>query len=131
MFSGVVSVDVSHDVTKIVCSTLDSTIHVWDLATGEKIKKIDNAPMDSWTSAFSPDSKQIISGAQNGKIHFFNTESGQKEQHFDTRGKYILSIAYVSSKLGHRCPHCKVSERFEEKKLFGQLPPEQLRVPVS
>ena len=93
---GVVSVDVSKDVTKVVSSSLDSTIHIWDLATGEKIRKIDNAPMESWTSAFSPDMQHIISGAQNGKIHFFNTETGQKDQQLDTRAKFILSIAYVS-----------------------------------
>jgi hypothetical protein len=30
-----------------------------------------------------------------GKINFFNTETGQREQQLDTRGKYTLSIAYV------------------------------------
>ena len=50
--------------------------------------------MESWTIAFSPDSKHIISGAQNGKVHFFDTETGQKTQQMDTRGKFVLSIAY-------------------------------------
>lgn len=88
--------DINNDVTKAVSSSLDSTIHLWDVSTGDRIRKIDNEPMESWTVAFSPDGKQIISGAQNGKVHFFNTETGQKEQQMDTRGKFILSIAYVS-----------------------------------
>ena len=66
-----------------------------DFFSGEKIRKIDNGPMESWTIAFSPDSKHIISGAQNGKVHFFDTETGQKTQQMDTRGKFVLSIAYV------------------------------------
>jgi hypothetical protein len=32
-----------------------------------------------------------------GKVNFFNTETGQREQQMDTRGKYTLSIAYVSA----------------------------------
>ena len=93
---GVVAVDINKEVTKAVSSSLDSTIHLWDLSSGERIRKIDNGPMESWTVAFSPDGKRIISGAQNGKVHFFNTETGQKEQQMDTRGKFVLSIAYVS-----------------------------------
>ena len=93
---GVVAVDIDKEVTKAVSSSLDSTIHLWDLSSGERIRKIDNGPMESWTVAFSPDGKRIISGAQNGKVHFFNTETGQKEQQMDTRGKFVLSIAYVS-----------------------------------
>ena len=93
---GVVAVDINKEATKAVSSSLDSTIHLWDLQSGERIRKIDNGPMESWTVAFSPDGKHIISGAQNGKVHFFDTETGQKEQQMDTRGKFVLSIAYVS-----------------------------------
>ena len=93
---GVVAVDISKDATKAVSSSLDSTIHLWDVQNGERLRKIDNGPMESWTVAFSPDGSKIISGAQNGKVHFYNTETGQKEQQMDTRGKFILSIAYVS-----------------------------------
>ena len=101
---GVVSVDISKDVTKAVSSALDSTIHLWDLSTGTRIRKIGEAgdrkigPMECWTTAFSPDGKHIITGAQNGKVHFFSTDTGEKEQQMDTRGKFILSIAYVSLK---------------------------------
>ena len=96
---GVVSIDISKDVTKAISSALDSTIHLWDIESGERIRKIDNAPMECWTIAFSPDGKQIIAGAQNGKVHFFDTETGQKQQQMDTRGKFVLSIAYVSLKI--------------------------------
>merc|ERR1719266_91031 len=47
---GVVAVDINKDVTKAVSSSLDSTIHLWDLASGERIGKIDNGPMESWTA---------------------------------------------------------------------------------
>ena len=93
---GVVAVDINKDVSKIVSSSLDSTIHLFDVQSGEKIRKMDNGPMECWTVAFSPDSKRIISGAQNGIVHFYDVETGQKQQQMDTRGKFLLSIAYVS-----------------------------------
>ena len=80
----------------LVSSSLDSSIHVWDVESGQKLKTMENGPMECWTTAFSPDGKHIITGAQNGKVHFFSTDTGEKEQQMDTRGKFILSIAYVS-----------------------------------
>ena len=47
------------------------------------------------TVVFSPGGNHIITGSQMGKINFFSTETGQREQQLDTRGKYTLSIAYV------------------------------------
>ena len=52
--------------------------------------------MDVWTLAFSPDSKSLASGSHNGKINLFSVEDGKKGSSLDTRGKFIMSIAYVS-----------------------------------
>lgn len=116
---GVVSVDVSsngkckfkyknysncHHITNIwhiflVCtsSSLDSSMRIWDLEKGEKIANVDVGPVDLWTVAFSPDDKHIISGSHSGKITQYSVETAEAEQSFDTRGKFTLSIAYVSS----------------------------------
>ncbi len=32
----------------LVCSSLDSTIHLWDVATGVKLRPIENGPMECW-----------------------------------------------------------------------------------
>jgi WD repeat-containing protein 61 len=52
--------------------------------------------VDIWTVAFSPDDKFIISGSHSGKIALYGVESAKQEQTLDTRGKFTLSIAYVS-----------------------------------
>lgn len=49
-----------------------------------------------WTLDFSPDGKHVISGSNAGKILIFSVESGKQEQTLDTRGKFTLSVAYVS-----------------------------------
>ena len=52
--------------------------------------------VDTWTVAFSPDSKYIATGSHAGKINLIGVESGKKESALDTRGKFTMSIAYVS-----------------------------------
>ena len=52
--------------------------------------------MDAWTLVFSPDSRFLATGSHSGKINIFGVDSGRKEMTMDTRGKFTLSIAYVS-----------------------------------
>ncbi|XP_012285916.1 WD repeat-containing protein 61 [Orussus abietinus] len=92
---GVVSVAVSSDGTKCASSSLDSSLRLWNIESGEKISSIDVGPIDIWTVVFSPDDKFIVSGSHAGKIHLYGTESGKQEQTLDTRGgKFTLSVAY-------------------------------------
>lgn len=51
--------------------------------------------MDAWSLAFSPDSQYVATGSHIGKVNIFGVETGKKEYSLDTRGKFILSIAYV------------------------------------
>ena len=59
--------------------------------------------VDAWTLAFSPDSQYLATGNHVGKVNIFGVESGKKEYSLDTRGKFILSIAYVRK---HCSPVC-------------------------
>lgn len=59
--------------------------------------------VDAWSVAFSPDSKHIATGSHHGKVNIFGVESGKKEYSLDTRGKFILSIAYVRSSIVFFC----------------------------
>lgn len=82
--------------TGCASSSLDSSLRLWDLESGEKIYNIEVGPVDIWTVCFSPDDKYIVSGSHAGKIHLYNAENGKPEQVLDTRGgKFTLSIAYV------------------------------------
>ena len=76
-------------------SSLESSLRMWDLATGERVDSIDFEPVGIWTVAFSFDDK-FISGTDSGKIILYGVESGKQEHILDTRGKFTLSVAYVS-----------------------------------
>ncbi|KAF9814288.1 hypothetical protein SFRURICE_015225 [Spodoptera frugiperda] len=91
---GVISVAVSPDGKTLASSSQDSSLILWDLTNGEKIKTMETGPTDVWTLDFSPDGKHVISGSNAGKILIFGVESGKQEQTLDTRGKFTLSVAY-------------------------------------
>ena len=50
-------------------------------------------------NCFSPDDKFIISGNHSGKIALYEVESGKQEKTLHTRGKFTLTVAYVSREL--------------------------------
>ncbi|XP_011058660.1 PREDICTED: WD repeat-containing protein 61 isoform X1 [Acromyrmex echinatior] len=92
---GVVSIAISSDGSKCASSSLDSSLKLWDLYSGDKLLSIEVGPVDIWTLVFSPDDKFIVSGSHAGKIHLYGTDNGKQEQTLDTRGgKFTLSVAY-------------------------------------
>lgn len=82
-------------ISAIASSSLDSSLRLWDMNSGEQLASIDTGPVDIWTVVFSPDDKHVISGSNGGKITMYGVETAKEEQTLDTRGKFILSIAYV------------------------------------
>jgi hypothetical protein len=40
--------DHAFDFVGLVCSSLDSTIHLWDVEEGVKLRPIENGPMECW-----------------------------------------------------------------------------------
>ena len=98
---GVVSVDISHDGSNSVTSSLDCNIRFWDLEAGSPVEQtetsasnIDAGPIDSWTVAYSPDSKMIATGNASGKINLYSTETGKLLSKLDTAGKFTLSVCF-------------------------------------
>ncbi|CAL8094760.1 unnamed protein product [Calicophoron daubneyi] len=91
---GVISVDVNSAGTMAVSSSLDNQILFWDLETGHLLKTYDGDPADTWTVAFSPDSRFIATGSHAGCINMLGVESGRKESVIQLDGKFIYSLAY-------------------------------------
>ena len=74
--------------------------------------------VDVWTLAFSADSCQLATGSHDGKINLFNVKEGKKQSALDTRGKFIMSIAYVSCRKDY-CTHMIVaSSKVMERRLI-------------
>ena len=77
-------------------SSLDSQIRLWDVASGGLTKIVEAGPVEAWSATFSPDSKFIATGTHSGNINMFSVESGEKDRVLETRGKFVMSVAFVS-----------------------------------
>lgn len=52
-------------------------------------------PVDAWSATFSKDNKFIATGSHSGNINMFNVETGEKDRVLETRGKFVMSVAFV------------------------------------
>ena len=52
--------------------------------------------VECWTISISPDGKNIISGTHSGNVNMWNIENGEKVTTFETRGKFVMAVAYVN-----------------------------------
>ncbi|KAI7889492.1 WD40-repeat-containing domain protein [Mucor mucedo] len=92
---GIISVDASVDGTRLVSTSVDSNIRIWDLENdGALIKSITANPVEAWKAKFSPDARVVIAGSHNGDINFFNVESGEKINTLSTKNMFLMSVAY-------------------------------------
>lgn len=82
--------------TAIASASLDSTIIIWELTTGYTVHEIQTKATDVWKLAFSPDGMQVASGGFMGKVVIYSIEKGTISRTLDTRGKFGMSVAWVS-----------------------------------
>jgi WD repeat-containing protein 61 len=45
---------------------------------------------------FSPDGSQVATGSHTGKVIIYGIRKGTTDKVLDTRGKFVLSVAWVS-----------------------------------
>ncbi|KAI5651359.1 WD domain, g-beta repeat domain-containing protein [Phthorimaea operculella] len=90
----VVSVAVSPDGHTLASTSLDCTLMIWDMTSGQKVHEMQTGATDIWKVIFSPDGSKVVSGSHTGKIFIFSVEKGEKERVLDTRGRFAVSVAW-------------------------------------
>ena len=86
----------------------DSTIHVWDAASGAELHVIPQTAGETvWSLSFSPDGRRLASAGFDAKVKIWDTESGLElltlnghtswiwKTHFSPDGRRIISCGRV------------------------------------
>nr|CDS32074.1 WD repeat containing protein 61 [Hymenolepis microstoma] len=91
---GIVSVDINRSGTIAASASLDNQIIFWDLESNKYLSVFEGEPAETWSVAFSPDSRFVATGSNAGTIHMIGVESHKQENSIALEGKFIYCLAY-------------------------------------
>ena len=76
--SNVMSVAFSPDGSRIVSGSVDSTVRLWDVASGEELAVLKGHEGSVMSVAFSPDGSRIVSGSWDNTVRLWDAASGEE-----------------------------------------------------
>ncbi|KAL5108982.1 WD repeat-containing protein SL1-17 [Taenia crassiceps] len=91
---GIVSVDINKPGTLAASGSLDNQIIFWDLEQRCQVSVFEGEPAETWSVAFSPDSRFIATGSHSGSVHMIGVESHKLESSIGLDGKFVYCLAY-------------------------------------
>lgn len=84
----------------IASISMDDTLIIWELLSGNKVHEVEYFGHAFWTAAFSPDGDYLAIAGYSGEVVIMEMAKNVEVQKIDTRanvhGKFIISIAWVS-----------------------------------
>ena len=95
--SSVRSVAFSPDGMQLASMSSDSTIRLWDMATGRQIRRFEGHARWGNSVAFSPDGTQLASGVDGGGILLWDVATGQELRHIGRHRFAITTYSVVFS----------------------------------
>jgi WD40 repeat protein len=75
----------------------DGSLRLWDLATGQELRRFNGHTKDVRRLAISPDGKQLLSGSFDGTMRLWDFPSGKEIKRFEGPGNFVESVAFTPS----------------------------------
>ncbi|CCI39087.1 WD40 repeat domain-containing protein [Microcystis aeruginosa] len=91
--SGVVSVEITPDGTKIVSGCHDLTVKIWDMKTGKELHTLTGHSSLIQGVAITPDGTKIVSGGYDKKVKIWDVQTGQELLSLDELPGFVNGVA--------------------------------------
>ncbi|MGB0549667.1 MAG: hypothetical protein ACPGR8_11100 [Limisphaerales bacterium] len=108
----IITADVSHDETIVATPSIDATVRLWDIETGQEIADPLQHDGGVWYSIFSPDQTKIATLTDQNDIWIWSAKNG-KILNFPTRQKEEL-VAISFNKAGDKLYSATINGTFLE-----------------
>jgi len=86
--------DVALDGERIVSASSDTTLKIWDTATGHEIFTLHGHTSSVDACSFSSDGRRILSGARNGELKIWDAPSGSEMRALDGHRAAVVSCKF-------------------------------------
>jgi WD40 repeat protein len=83
------AVAISPDGKTIASAGYPSTIHLWDTATGKRVRSLEGSESWIYSLAFLPDGKTLVSSGDDQSIHFWDVATGKQIRRLDKAGSRL------------------------------------------
>jgi WD40 repeat protein len=92
--SGNTPFEFSPDGKTIAAGSKDTTIHLWDVATGREVRQFEGNEPHNWSLAFSPDGRMLVSGGRAHVIRAWDVATGKLVHQM--KGDESINLVYFS-----------------------------------
>ena len=92
----VTSVAITPDGTRAVSGSADTMIRIWDLESGQCLKRLKGQPTDVNAVAITPDGRRIVSGSDNPTIRVWDVDSGREIAELEGHGSVVRALATLA-----------------------------------
>src|SRR5262249_55719184 len=92
--SDILSVAFRSDGKTVVSGSLDGTLRIWDVASGQSLRTLQGHTFIVRAVAFSPDGKTVVSGSADGTLRLWDVDSGQTLRTLEGHTGAVLAVAF-------------------------------------
>jgi WD40 repeat protein len=98
----------SPDGKQVVSGSDDTTVRLWDAATGTPLQTLEGHSRAVISVAFSPDGKQVVSGSYDTTVRLWDAATGTPLQTLEGHSTRVSSMAFSTD--GDLLPTLRVSD---------------------
>jgi WD40 repeat protein len=84
----------SPDGKNLVTSSADSSVRLWDVATGTEVRRFVGHPVNAFGAAFSPDGKYVVSSGRDGTARLWDVQTGREVRRFTGHASEVRTVVF-------------------------------------